>query len=89
MTALRLYLRLLRASCKSMAQSPVEGGPPSRGLHAGRGPRRLSIEGNIGPHCPESGKLTGYDVPASDTMVLHIPDIFLFEPPESTVGAFP
>uniref|UniRef100_A0A8C3WPH9 Deoxyguanosine kinase n=1 Tax=Catagonus wagneri TaxID=51154 RepID=A0A8C3WPH9_9CETA len=47
MTALRLYLRLLRASCKSMAQSPVEGGPPSRGLHAGRGPRRLSIEGNI------------------------------------------
>lgn len=30
-----------------MAQSPVKGGPPSRGLHAGRGPRRLSIEGNI------------------------------------------
>uniref|UniRef100_A0A8D0JDR2 Deoxyguanosine kinase n=2 Tax=Sus scrofa TaxID=9823 RepID=A0A8D0JDR2_PIG len=47
MTALRLYLRLLRSSSKSMAQSPVKGGPPSRGLHAGRGPRRLSIEGNI------------------------------------------
>ncbi|XP_068420794.1 deoxyguanosine kinase, mitochondrial isoform X5 [Eschrichtius robustus] len=43
----RLYLRLLRASSKSMAKSPLEGVPPSRGLHAGRGPRRLSIEGNI------------------------------------------
>ncbi|XP_057598076.1 deoxyguanosine kinase, mitochondrial isoform X3 [Hippopotamus amphibius kiboko] len=43
----RLYLRLLRASSKSMSQSPLEGVPPSRGLHAGRGPRRLSIEGNI------------------------------------------
>ncbi|XP_059798383.1 deoxyguanosine kinase, mitochondrial isoform X4 [Balaenoptera ricei] len=47
MIAGRLYLRLLRASSKSMAQSPLEGVPPSRGLHAGRGPRRLSIEGNI------------------------------------------
>ncbi|XP_065747212.1 deoxyguanosine kinase, mitochondrial isoform X3 [Phocoena phocoena] len=42
-----LYLRLLRASSKSMAKRPLEGVPPSRGLHAGRGPRRLSIEGNI------------------------------------------
>ncbi|XP_057414517.1 deoxyguanosine kinase, mitochondrial isoform X2 [Balaenoptera acutorostrata] len=47
MIAGRLYLRLLRASSKSMAKSPLEGVPPSRGLHAGRGPRRLSIEGNI------------------------------------------
>ncbi|XP_006219065.1 deoxyguanosine kinase, mitochondrial isoform X1 [Vicugna pacos] len=43
----RLYLRLLRAPCKSVAQSPLGGMPPSRGLRAGRGPRRLSIEGNI------------------------------------------
>ncbi|KAG5211678.1 hypothetical protein JEQ12_014107 [Ovis aries] len=47
MTACRLYLRLLRASSKFMAQRLLEGVPPSRGLHAGRGPRRLSIEGNI------------------------------------------
>ncbi|XP_067560759.1 deoxyguanosine kinase, mitochondrial isoform X5 [Pseudorca crassidens] len=47
MIAGRLYLRLLRASSKSMAKRPLEGVPPSRGLHAGRGPRRLSIEGNI------------------------------------------
>ncbi|XP_059973315.1 deoxyguanosine kinase, mitochondrial isoform X2 [Mesoplodon densirostris] len=47
MIAGRQYLRLLRASSKSMAESPLEGVPPSRGLHAGRGPRRLSIEGNI------------------------------------------
>ncbi|XP_070332176.1 deoxyguanosine kinase, mitochondrial isoform X3 [Odocoileus virginianus] len=47
MTAGRLYLRLLRASSKFMAQRLLEGVPPSRGLHAGRGPRRLSIEGNI------------------------------------------
>ncbi|XP_007120144.2 deoxyguanosine kinase, mitochondrial isoform X5 [Physeter macrocephalus] len=47
MIAGRLYLRLLRASSKYMAKSPLEGVPPSRGLHAGRGPRRLSIEGNI------------------------------------------
>ncbi|XP_074197459.1 deoxyguanosine kinase, mitochondrial isoform X1 [Camelus bactrianus] len=43
----RFYLRLLRAPCKPVAQSPLGGMPPSRGLHAGRGPRRLSIEGNI------------------------------------------
>ncbi|KAK1332956.1 hypothetical protein QTO34_006487 [Cnephaeus nilssonii] len=30
-----------------MAQSPLQGVPPSKGLHAGHGPRRLSIEGNI------------------------------------------
>lgn len=48
MTACRLYQRLLRASSKFMAQRLLEGVPPSRGLHAGRGPRRLSIEGNIG-----------------------------------------
>uniref|UniRef100_A0A8C2RIS8 Deoxyguanosine kinase n=1 Tax=Capra hircus TaxID=9925 RepID=A0A8C2RIS8_CAPHI len=47
MTACRLYQRLLRASSKFMAQRLLEGVPPSRGLHAGRGPRRLSIEGNI------------------------------------------
>ncbi|XP_066863425.1 deoxyguanosine kinase, mitochondrial isoform X3 [Kogia breviceps] len=47
MIAGRLYLRLMRASSKSMAKSPLEGVPASRGLHAGRGPRRLSIEGNI------------------------------------------
>ncbi|XP_032508997.1 deoxyguanosine kinase, mitochondrial isoform X1 [Phocoena sinus] len=47
MIAGRPYLRLLRASSKSMAKRPLEGVPPSRGLHAGRGPRRLSIEGNI------------------------------------------
>nr|XP_005897705.1 PREDICTED: deoxyguanosine kinase, mitochondrial isoform X3 [Bos mutus] len=47
MTAGRLYLRLLRAPSKFMVQRLLEGVPPSRGLHAGRGPRRLSVEGNI------------------------------------------
>nr|KAF6446442.1 deoxyguanosine kinase [Rousettus aegyptiacus] len=47
MTAGRLFLRLLRVPSSSMAQGPFEGVRPSRGLHAGRGPRRLSIEGNI------------------------------------------
>uniref|UniRef100_A0A8C9C3V2 Deoxyguanosine kinase n=1 Tax=Phocoena sinus TaxID=42100 RepID=A0A8C9C3V2_PHOSS len=89
MIAGRPYLRLLRASSKSMAKRPLEGVPPSRGLHAGRGPRRLSIEGNIGLHCPQSWKLAGYDVPGASTMVLHIPDIFFYEPPEGTVGALP
>ncbi|XP_004482120.1 deoxyguanosine kinase, mitochondrial [Dasypus novemcinctus] len=47
MAASRLFPRLLRARSTSMAQSPLEGAPRSRGLHAGRRPRRLSIEGNI------------------------------------------
>ncbi|XP_025724164.1 deoxyguanosine kinase, mitochondrial isoform X1 [Callorhinus ursinus] len=47
MTAGRLLRRLLRAPSRSMAQSAVGGVYPSRGLHAERGPRRLSIEGNI------------------------------------------
>ncbi|XP_012644115.1 deoxyguanosine kinase, mitochondrial isoform X1 [Microcebus murinus] len=47
MAAGRLFLSRLRAPLSSMAQSPLEGAPSSRGLHAGRGPRRLSIEGNI------------------------------------------
>ncbi|XP_032266559.1 deoxyguanosine kinase, mitochondrial isoform X1 [Phoca vitulina] len=47
MTAGRLLRRLLRAPSSSMAQSPVGGVCPLRGLHAERGPRRLSIEGNI------------------------------------------
>ncbi|XP_042555667.1 deoxyguanosine kinase, mitochondrial isoform X3 [Dipodomys spectabilis] len=41
------FLRRLRAPFASMALNPLEGAPWSRGLHAGRGPRRLSIEGNI------------------------------------------
>lgn len=44
----RLFVRLLRALSSSMSQTPLEGVPLSRGLHAGREPRRLSIEGNIG-----------------------------------------
>ncbi|XP_006735393.1 deoxyguanosine kinase, mitochondrial isoform X2 [Leptonychotes weddellii] len=47
MTAGRLLRRLLRAPSSSMAQSPVGGVCPLRGLHAECGPRRLSIEGNI------------------------------------------
>ncbi|XP_077912525.1 deoxyguanosine kinase, mitochondrial isoform X3 [Halichoerus grypus] len=47
MTGGRLLRRLLRAPSSSMAQSPVGGVCPLRGLHAERGPRRLSIEGNI------------------------------------------
>ncbi|XP_032127926.1 deoxyguanosine kinase, mitochondrial isoform X2 [Sapajus apella] len=47
MAAGRLFLSRLRAHFSSMAQSPLKGVPTSRGLHAGRGPRRLSIEGNI------------------------------------------
>uniref|UniRef100_A0A673TA33 Deoxyguanosine kinase n=1 Tax=Suricata suricatta TaxID=37032 RepID=A0A673TA33_SURSU len=43
----QLLRRLLRAPSGSMAQSRVGGVSPSRGLHAERGPRRLSIEGNI------------------------------------------
>ncbi|XP_006872464.1 PREDICTED: deoxyguanosine kinase, mitochondrial isoform X1 [Chrysochloris asiatica] len=41
----RLILRLLRAPSSAMAQSPLKGASPSRGMD--RGPRRLSIEGNI------------------------------------------
>lgn len=48
MAAGRRFLRLLRARSSSMAQSPLQGVPPSKGLHGGHGPRRLSIEGNIG-----------------------------------------
>ncbi|XP_023043744.1 deoxyguanosine kinase, mitochondrial isoform X4 [Piliocolobus tephrosceles] len=47
MAAGRLFLSRLRAPFSSMAQRLLEGVPFSRGLHAGRGPRRLSIEGNI------------------------------------------
>ncbi|KAL2774079.1 deoxyguanosine kinase, mitochondrial isoform c precursor [Daubentonia madagascariensis] len=47
MAAGRLLLSRLRAPFSSMTQSPLEGASSSRGLHAGRGPRRLSIEGNI------------------------------------------
>ncbi|XP_069350323.1 deoxyguanosine kinase, mitochondrial isoform X4 [Eulemur rufifrons] len=47
MAAGRLFLSRLRGLLSSMAQSPLEGAPSCRGLHAGRGPRRLSIEGNI------------------------------------------
>ncbi|KAI5770794.1 DGUOK protein [Gulo gulo luscus] len=47
MTAARLLRRLLRAPSSSMVRSAVRGVCPSRGLHAERGPRRLSIEGNI------------------------------------------
>ncbi|XP_055099729.1 deoxyguanosine kinase, mitochondrial isoform X7 [Symphalangus syndactylus] len=47
MAAGRLFVSRLRAPFSSMAKSPLEGVPSSRGLHAGRGPRRLSIEGNI------------------------------------------
>ncbi|XP_028373253.1 deoxyguanosine kinase, mitochondrial isoform X1 [Phyllostomus discolor] len=43
----RLFVRLLRALCSSRSQTSLEGVPLSRGLHAGREPRRLSIEGNI------------------------------------------
>ncbi|XP_004369247.1 deoxyguanosine kinase, mitochondrial isoform X1 [Trichechus manatus latirostris] len=43
----RLFVTLLRAPSSSMAQSPLRGAFLSRGMHAERGPRRLSIEGNI------------------------------------------
>ncbi|XP_007950814.1 deoxyguanosine kinase, mitochondrial [Orycteropus afer afer] len=43
----RLLPRLLRAPPSPMAQSLLEGACPSRGMHAERGPRRLSVEGNI------------------------------------------
>ncbi|XP_036920747.1 deoxyguanosine kinase, mitochondrial isoform X1 [Sturnira hondurensis] len=43
----RQFVKLLRALCSSMSQTRLEGMPLSRGLHAGREPRRLSIEGNI------------------------------------------
>uniref|UniRef100_A0A7N5KGW5 Deoxyguanosine kinase n=1 Tax=Ailuropoda melanoleuca TaxID=9646 RepID=A0A7N5KGW5_AILME len=89
MTAGRLLRRLLRTPPSSVARSTVGGVCPSRGLHAERRPRRLSIEGNIGLHCPKSWKLAGYDVPGTSTMVLHIPDVFFYEPPESTAGALP
>ncbi|XP_012890095.1 PREDICTED: deoxyguanosine kinase, mitochondrial [Dipodomys ordii] len=41
------FLRPLRAPFTPMALNLLEGAPWSRGLHAGRGPRRLCIEGNI------------------------------------------
>ncbi|XP_016058059.1 PREDICTED: deoxyguanosine kinase, mitochondrial [Miniopterus natalensis] len=47
MVAGRRFLRLLRAPSGFMAQTALEGVPLSKGLHAGHGPRRLSIEGNI------------------------------------------
>ncbi|XP_049640394.1 deoxyguanosine kinase, mitochondrial [Suncus etruscus] len=47
MTAGRLFRRLLRARSSAMAQGPLEGVAPSRGLHAECRPRRLSVEGNI------------------------------------------
>ncbi|XP_034515264.1 deoxyguanosine kinase, mitochondrial isoform X2 [Ailuropoda melanoleuca] len=47
MTAGRLLRRLLRTPPSSVARSTVGGVCPSRGLHAERRPRRLSIEGNI------------------------------------------
>ncbi|KAM5227445.1 deoxyguanosine kinase, mitochondrial isoform 2-T2 [Ctenodactylus gundi] len=47
MAAVRLFLSRLRTPLGSMAQKPFESEPSSRGLHAVRGPRRLSIEGNI------------------------------------------
>ncbi|XP_019297597.1 deoxyguanosine kinase, mitochondrial isoform X2 [Panthera pardus] len=47
MTAGQLLRRLLRALSSSMAQSRIGGVSPSRGMHAKRGPRKLSIEGNI------------------------------------------
>uniref|UniRef100_A0A8C9Q5H0 Deoxyguanosine kinase n=2 Tax=Spermophilus dauricus TaxID=99837 RepID=A0A8C9Q5H0_SPEDA len=43
----RLFLSGLRTLFGTMAQNLPEGAPSSRGLHAGHGPRRLSIEGNI------------------------------------------
>ena len=48
MTAGQLLRRLLRTPSSSMAQSRIGGVSPSRGMHAKRGPRKLSIEGNIG-----------------------------------------
>uniref|UniRef100_A0A667H762 Deoxyguanosine kinase n=1 Tax=Lynx canadensis TaxID=61383 RepID=A0A667H762_LYNCA len=87
MTAGQLLRRLLRTPSSSMAQSRIGGVSPSRGMHAKRGPRKLSIEGNIGLHCSKSWKLAGYDVPGTSTMVLHIPDMFFYEPPKSTAGA--
>ncbi|XP_020022006.1 deoxyguanosine kinase, mitochondrial isoform X1 [Castor canadensis] len=47
MAAGRFFLNSLRARFSSMTMNPLEGAPSSRALHAGRGPRRLSIEGNI------------------------------------------
>ncbi|XP_021571386.1 deoxyguanosine kinase, mitochondrial isoform X6 [Carlito syrichta] len=47
MAASRLFVSRLRARFSSMANSPLEGALSSRGLHAGLGPRRLSVEGNI------------------------------------------
>ncbi|XP_043459647.1 deoxyguanosine kinase, mitochondrial isoform X2 [Prionailurus bengalensis] len=47
MTAGQLLRRLLRTPSSSMAQSRIGGVAPSRGMHAKRGPRKLSIEGNI------------------------------------------
>lgn len=59
MTAGRLLRRLLRAPSRSMARSAVGGVCPSRGLHAERGPRRLSIEGNIGKGRKVAASLRG------------------------------
>ncbi|XP_045302453.1 deoxyguanosine kinase, mitochondrial isoform X3 [Leopardus geoffroyi] len=47
MTAGQLLRRLLRTPSSSMAQSRIGGVSPSRAMHAKRGPRKLSIEGNI------------------------------------------
>uniref|UniRef100_Q16854-4 Isoform 4 of Deoxyguanosine kinase, mitochondrial n=1 Tax=Homo sapiens TaxID=9606 RepID=Q16854-4 len=57
MAAGRLFLSRLRAPFSSMAKSPLEGVSSSRGLHAGRGPRRLSIEGNIACTAQSLGNL--------------------------------
>ncbi|KAM4867118.1 deoxyguanosine kinase, mitochondrial isoform 2-T2 [Thomomys bottae] len=47
MAAGRFFLSRLRAPFSSMALDLLQGAPCPRALHAGRGPRRLSIEGNI------------------------------------------
>nr|XP_035943550.1 deoxyguanosine kinase, mitochondrial isoform X2 [Halichoerus grypus] len=68
MTGGRLLRRLLRAPSSSMAQSPVGGVCPLRGLHAERGPRRLSIEGNIAKS--ETSERLKREGPAPCLMVL-------------------
>ncbi|KAM6179185.1 deoxyguanosine kinase, mitochondrial [Erethizon dorsatum] len=47
MATVRVFVSRLPTLFSSMAQKPLKGAPSGRGVHAGREPRRLSIEGNI------------------------------------------
>lgn len=82
------YLWLFFTSSIELSRGRAEGGVCCELIHLLQNPCP-HLHSLIGRHVQTSWKLARNDVPGASTMVLHISDPVLHEPPESAAGAHP